>query len=191
MCSELEKMVSGAWFDPLVEELDQARCHARVLMHRLNIEHIQIDDAYRATLRELCPNCEGLIRAPFHCDYGFNVHLAQGAFVNFGCVFLDLAEIHIGHRTLIGPNVQLLTAIHPTDATLRATHIEAGRRIVIGDDCWLGGGVIVCPGITIGDRAIIGAGSVVTHNIPEDCIAVGNPARVIRTLEKKGETKSV
>lgn len=102
--------------------------------------------------------------------------------VNFDCVFLDLAPIRIGCGTLIGPKVQLLTAHHPFDAATRGTALEAGKPIVIGDHCWLGGGVIVCPGVTIGDRAVIGAGSVVTRDIPADSVAAGNPARIIRTL---------
>ena len=102
---------------------------------------------------------------------------------------LDLAPIRIGRHTLIGPKVQLLTALHPFDATQRRTGLEAGRPITVGDDCWLGGGVIVCPGVAIGDRSVIGAGAVVTRDIPADSVAVGNPARVIRTLTRQDETE--
>lgn len=182
MSSEKEKMISGEWFDPHDAELTAARDRATRLMHRLNVVCCGHDEAYRATLRELCPNAEGFIREPFYCDYGFNVYLGEGAFVNFDCVFLDLAPIRIGRRTLIGPKVQLLTAHHPFDADLRATQREAGRPITIGNDCWLGGGVIVCPGVTIGNGAIIGAGSVVTRDIPAGAVAAGNPARIIRKL---------
>ncbi|MCM1300347.1 MAG: sugar O-acetyltransferase [Alistipes senegalensis] len=178
--TELEKMQRGEWFDPKDAELTEARRHATRLMHRFNVEHVVHDAAYRQTMVELCPGCKGFIRAPFHCDYGFNIHIGENAFVNFGCVFLDLAPIRIGDRTMLGPNVQLLTAHHPMEARERATGKETGRPIVIGDDCWLGGGVIVCPGVTIGDRTIIGAGSVVTRDIPADTVAVGNPARVVQ-----------
>lgn len=180
--TEREKMLAGEWFDSQDAELSQARDRATRLMHRLNVELCGHDQTYRATLRELCPNCRGFIREPFYCDYGFNVHIGEGTFVNFDCVFIDLATITIGERALIGPKVQLLTAHHPMDVNLRASGIEAAKPITIGDDCWLGGGVIVCPGITIGDRAVIGAGAVVTHDIPDDSVAVGNPARVIRKI---------
>jgi len=178
--TEREKMVRGDWFDPADKELAEARLRATQLMHRFNVEHTDHGKEYRQTMVELCPGCKGFIRAPFYCDYGFNIRIGEGSFVNFDCVFLDLAPIRIGCRTLLGPKVQLLTAHHPMDARKRATGKEAGRPIVIGDDCWLGGGVVVCPGVTIGDRAIIGAGAVVTRDIPADTVAVGNPARAVR-----------
>lgn len=177
--TEKEKMLAGEWFNAMDPELAEARDRATRLMHRLNVVHCDHDDAYLATLHELCPDAKGFIRAPFYCDYGFNIYIDDGAFVNFDCIFLDLGAIRIGRRTLIGPKVQLLTAQHPFDAAERATKIEAGRAITIGDDCWLGGGVIVCPGVSIGDRCIIGAGSVVTRDIPSDSTAVGNPARIL------------
>lgn len=182
MKSEKEKMLAGEWFDPRNEELTADRDRATLLMHRLNAECPGHDAAYRAALRELCPNAAGFIRAPFYCDYGYNIHIGEGSFVNFDCVFLDLAPIRIGRNTLIGPKVQLLTPHHPLAPDLRATGREAGKPITIGDNCWLGGGVIVCPGVRIGNGAIIGAGSVVTRDIPANSVAVGNPARVTRTL---------
>ena len=187
--TEREKMLAGGWFDPRDAELTAIRDNATRLMHRLNVELCGHDDAYRAALRELCPGCEGFIREPFRCDYGLNISIGEGSFINFDCVFLDLAPIRIGRHTLIGPKVQLLTALHPFDATQRRTGLEAGRPITVGDDCWLGGGVIVCPGVAIGDRSVIGAGAVVTRDIPADSVAVGNPARVIRTLTRQDETE--
>ena len=106
-----------------------------------------------------------------------------------GATLVCVNGIRIGRHTLIGPKVQLLTALHPFDATQRRTGLEAGRPITVGDDCWLGGGVIVCPGVAIGDRSVIGAGAVVTRDIPADSVAVGNPARVIRTLTRQDETE--
>lgn len=180
--TEREKMTQGEWFDPADRELHEARRQATRLMHRFNSELADHDRSYRETMVELCPDCRGFIRAPFYCDYGFNIHIGENAFINFDCVFLDLAPIRIGDRTMLGPKVQLLTAHHPLEAAERATGKEMGRPIVIGADCWLGGGVIVCPGVTIGDRSIIGAGAVVTHDVPSDVIAAGNPARVIKKL---------
>ena len=179
--TEKEKMLAGEWFHPNDAELEQDRTRARHLTHRLNVTLKDKDATYLATLRELCPGVEAMIRAPFYCDYGYNISIGKGSYVNFNCVFLDLGPIRLGQRCLIGPGVQLLTAVHPMDATERATGKEKGAGIEIGDDCWLGGGVIVCPGVKIGCRCVIGAGSVVTHDIPDDSVAAGNPARVIRT----------
>lgn len=180
--TEREKMLRGEWFDPLDADLTAARDRAAQLLHRLNAAVPARGGEYEATLGALCPGIGGFIRAPFYCDYGFNIHIGADSFVNFDCVFLDLAPITIGRRTLIGPKVQLLTAHHPIQATERATGREAGRPITIGDDCWLGGGAIVCPGVRIGDRAIVGAGAVVTRDVPADTVVAGNPARFLRTL---------
>ena len=174
--TEKEKMQAGEWFSPNDEELVRDRARARHLTHRLNVALKDKDATYLATLRELCPRVEAMIRAPFHCDYGYNISIGKGSYVNFNCVFLDLGPIRLGQRCLIGPGVQLLTAVHPMNAAERATGKEKGAGIEIGDDCWLGGGVIVCPGVKIGCRCVIGAGSVVTHDIPDDSVAAGNPA---------------
>jgi maltose O-acetyltransferase len=122
------------------------------------------------------------IRAPFHCDYGFNIFIGERVFANFGLVVLDVAKVIIGDDTLIGPNVQLLTATHPLEAEPRQAKWESSKPITIGTNVWLGGGVIVCPGVTIGDNTVVGAGAVVTRNLPANVLAVGNPAKVIRKL---------
>ena len=181
--TEKEKMLAGELFDPRDAQLAADRDRARRLMHRLNAELCEQDDTYRATLRELCPGVgAAMIRAPFYCDYGYNVFVGEGTFVNFGCVCLDLAPITLGRRCQVGPGVQLLTAHHPLDPAQRATGVESGRPVTVGDDCWIGGGAILCPGVTVGDRAVIGAGSVVTRDVPADCVVAGNPAREIRHL---------
>ena len=118
------------------------------------------------------------IRPPFHCDYGFNIRLGAGAFLNFNCVILDVVEVVIGDRTQIGPAVQILAADHPRDAATRASGLEFGRPVRIGRNVWIGAGAIVLPGVTIGDDAVIGAGSVVTRDVPAGATAFGNPARV-------------
>ena len=175
--TEKEKMQAGEWFSPNDEELVRDRARARHLTHRLNVALKDKDATYLATLRELCPRVEAMIRAPFHCDYGYNISIGKGSYVNFNCVFLDLGPIRLGQRCLIGPGVQLLTAVHPMNAAERATGKEKGAGIEIGDDCWLGGGVIVCPGVKIGCRCVIGAGSVVTRDVPPHTRVAGNPAR--------------
>jgi maltose O-acetyltransferase len=119
-----------------------------------------------------------VIRPPFHCDYGFNISLGAGAYLNFNCVILDVVAVSIGDRTQIGPAVQIYTADHPRDAALRATGREFGRPIRIGADVWIGGGAIILPGVSIGDGALIGAGSIVTRDVPAGVTAFGSPARV-------------
>ena len=118
------------------------------------------------------------IRPPFHCDYGYNISLGNGVFLNFNCVILDVVQVTIGDFTQIGPAVQILTADHPRDPAHRAQMLEFGRPVTIGRNVWIGGGAIILPGVTIGDDAIIGAGSVVTRDVPAGATAVGNPARL-------------
>jgi maltose O-acetyltransferase len=124
------------------------------------------------------------LRPPFYCDYGYNLRVGARTFANFGLVVLDVAPIVIGDDVQIGPNVQLLAAIHPVEAEARRSKWESGRPIVIGDNVWLGGGAIVLAGVTVGEDSVIGAGAVGTRDIPPNVVAVGNPARVIRHLER-------
>lgn len=147
-------------------------------------EFLDDPSAATATLSQLCgsvgPNVT--VRPPIRVDYGFNLHIAEGTFINYNCTALDVAPIHIGRGCLIGPNVQLLTPTHPLDPIPRAAGIEGAEPITLEENVWLGGGVIVCPGVTIGANSVIGAGAVVTRDIPKNSVAVGNPARVIRSL---------
>ena len=123
------------------------------------------------------------IRPPLRVDYGHNITIGDGSWVNFGLTALDVAPIVIGQDVLIGPNCSLYTAIHPTEPGPRRAKCESAAPITLGDNVWLGGSVVVCPGVTIGENSIIGAGAVVTRDIPANSIAVGNPARVIRALD--------
>jgi maltose O-acetyltransferase len=124
------------------------------------------------------------IRTPFRCEYG-NVSIGPGTFINFGCVMLDVARITIGADCEIATNVQLLTATHPVEPEPRRAGWEYGAPIVIGDNVWLGGGVIVCPGVSIGDDTVVGAGAVVTRDLPAGVVAVGSPARVLRSVAQQ------
>jgi maltose O-acetyltransferase len=155
---------------------DRQRCEQ--LMRRYNT------DGDEAVLRELLASVgkEAYIRPPFFCDYGYNITLGDNVFVNFNCVFLDVVPITIGDRVQMASAVQLLPADHPLHAVERASGREFGSPIAIEDDVWLGGGAIVCPGVTIGRGSVIGAGSVVTKDIRAGVVAVGNPCRVIREL---------
>ena len=122
------------------------------------------------------------IRAPFFCDYGYNITVGDDCFVNFNCVMLDVVPITLGDRVQVASAVQFLAADHPLDAVERASGREFGRPITLEDDAWVGGGVVLCPGVTVGRGSIVGAGSVVTKDIPPGVVAVGNPCRVLRKL---------
>ncbi|MGJ8655495.1 MAG: sugar O-acetyltransferase [Akkermansiaceae bacterium] len=181
MTSEKEKMLAGEPYHAHDPELTQDRFHCQTLCHQLNQT---FGDQDRADLLHqlLGYPTNASIQPPFHCDYGTNITLGNNVFLNFNCVILDVAKVTIGDNTLIGPSVQIYTATHPIDAAERRTGIESAKPITIGADVWIGGAAIINPGITIGDRSIIGAGSVVTKDIPPDVIAAGTPARIIKQL---------
>lgn len=177
-------MLAGELYNPLDEQLSTERLNARLLLAALN-ETREDETAERSSLlRELLPNAgEGLwLQPPFYCDYGYNIKLGEKVFFNFNCVVLDVTLVTIGSRTLFGPNVQVYTATHPMNHKERAAGLEFAKPITIGEDVWIGGSVVICPGVTIGDRSVIGAGSVVTKDIPADVFAAGNPCKVIRSL---------
>lgn len=184
MKTEKEKMLTGDLYDALDPQLAEERLKARLLLKELNDSREDQTAERLRILQELIPHAgEGLwMQPPFYCDYGYNMHIGDKVFFNFNCVVLDVAAVVIGSRTLFGPNVQVYTATHPMDHAVRATGLESAKPIRIGDDVWIGGSAIICPGVTIGDRSVIGAGSVVTKDIPADVFAAGNPCRVIRSL---------
>lgn len=187
MKTEKEKMLSGELYNPLDVQLADERLAARLLIKQLNeTSEDQIEERIRLT-KELIPHGGGglWLQTPFYCDYGTNIHVGENVFLNFNCVILDVMEVTIGSRTLIGPNVQIYTATHPINHTERSSGVEYAKPIHIGEDVWLGGSAVICPGVSIGDRSIIGAGSVVTKDIPADVIAGGNPCKVIRHLNAK------
>jgi maltose O-acetyltransferase len=183
MVSERDKMLAGELYDPMDPELAALRERARDLCQALNATREAQQEERRRITRELfASGGESVwVQPPFHCDYGSNIYLGERVYFNFNCVVLDVCEVRIGDRTLIGPAVQIYAATHPLDAALRRTR-EFGKPIEIGPDVWIGGGAIFCPGVRIGAQAIIGAGSVVTRDVPERTIAAGNPCRVIRTI---------
>ena len=184
MTTERERMLAGELYDPSDPELKAARRRARLLCNALNATREDEPEKRAELLRALMPNAgAGLeLEPPFFCDYGQNITLGDKVFMNFNCVILDVAPVHIGSRVMFGPAVQLYAATHPLNAKERSNGRELGKPIVIGDDVWLGGGAIVCPGVRIGARAVIGSGSVVTKDVPDCVLAVGNPCRVIREI---------
>ncbi|MBB2946805.1 maltose O-acetyltransferase [Actinoplanes lutulentus] len=178
------RMLAGELY--IADDPDIAResARARRLAHEINAMDPTDDDRRRELLTELLGGFgEGSeIRPPFQCDYGFQTTVGARTFANFGLVVLDVAKVTIGDDVQIGPNVQLLTATHPLEPGPRRDKWESAEPIVIGDNVWLGGGVIVCPGVTIGENTVVGAGSVVVKDLPSNVVAVGSPARVIREL---------
>ena len=184
MKTEKEKMLAGELYNPLEAELSRDRVRTRLLIKALN-DTCEDDPESRAKiLRELIPHAQEdlWLQPPFYCDYGYNMIVGQKVFFNFNCVVLDVTHVTIGDRTMFGPNVQIYTATHPLDHKARASGLEYARPIHIGSDVWVGGSAVICPGVRIGDRAVIGAGSVVTRDIPSDVFAAGNPCRIVRNL---------
>ena len=181
--SEREKMLAGELYDPLDAELVLARERARDLCQALNATREGEQEERRRVLRALLPAGGDSVwmQPPFFCDYGTNITLGERVFFNFNCVVLDVCPVRIGSFTLFGPGVQILTPLHPLDPELRRRQ-EFGKPITIGSDVWVGGGAILCPGVRVGDRSVIGAGSVVTRDIPAGVFAAGNPCRVIRPI---------
>ncbi len=183
--SQRARMLAGDHYiasdDP---ELRRDSLRAAALAQEFNSAPAADEEGRLRILRELLRAVgEGTeIRPPFHCDYGYRIRIGARTFANFGLVALDVAEIDIGDDVQIGPNVQLLTATHPVEPEPRRAKWEASRPIVIGNNVWLGGGTIVCPGVSIGDNTVVGAGAVVVRDLPANVVAVGNPARIVRKI---------
>jgi maltose O-acetyltransferase len=183
MKTEKAKMLAGELYNPLDPELSRERQRCRDLCARLNQSSEDQPEERRRILADLFGHStDAWIQPPFYCDYGTNIKLGAKVFFNFNCVVLDVTPVVIGDNVLFGPAVQIYAATHPVSAAERRTLLELGKPVTIGSDVWVGGGAIICPGATIGDRCVIGAGSVVTRPIPADMFAAGNPCRVIRRL---------
>lgn len=180
-----ERMLAGDWYVADDAELEEAYFRAVDLTTAYNATTAREKERRGELLRELLGAVgeDTAIRPPLQVDYGTQIRIGARTFANFGLVALDVAEIVIGDDVQIGPNVQLLTPIHPLEAGPRRDKWEAAKPITIGDNVWLGGGVIVCPGVTIGADTVVGAGSVVTKDLPAGVLALGNPARVVRELD--------
>jgi len=180
--NERDKMVLGELYDPSDAELEEDRLRARAILARYNTTpDLQLREELLRSLFQSAGK-KFLFEPPFHCDFGYNISIGDDVFANVGCVFLDGSTIAIGNRVLFGPHVQLYTEGHPLEWELREADFEKCAPIAIGDTVWIGGNTVVCPGVTIGEHTVIGAGSVVTKHIPPGVLAVGNPCRVIRDL---------
>lgn len=182
--SQRERMLAGDQYIADDPELARDANRAAVLTAQFNAaagdDHAERDRILRLLLGRVGQGT--VIRPPFRCDYGYQTHIGDRTFVNWGLIALDVARITIGDDVQIGPNVQLLTATHPIEPEPRRQKWEGSKPITIGNNVWLGGGVIVCPGVTIGENTVVGAGAVVVRDLPANVVAVGNPARIVRAI---------
>ena len=187
MKTEKEKMLSNELYNHKDAELTKERNHAYELTLRYNQTKDDETELRTSILQQLAGKLGNnvVIKPPFQCDYGYNLILGDNVFMNYGCSILDCNVVEIGNNVLMAPNVQIYAAYHPTDHTLRLKDLEYADRVKIGDNTWIGGGSIILNGVTIGKNTVIGAGSVVTKDIPDNVVAVGNPCRVIKRLDKE------
>ena len=183
--TEKEKMLAVELYNALDPQLAEERRKTRNRLKDFNDSHDEEQEKRARILKELLHKAGRnlWIEPPFFCDYGSNITVGDNVYFNFNCVVLDVAPMRIGSNVLCGPNVQIYTASHPLNFGLRREGLECGELIEIGDDVWIGGGSIICPGVKIGSRSVIGAGSVVTKDVPPGVLAFGNPCRVVRELE--------
>jgi len=184
MAEMKERMLRGELYLAGDPELTADHARAQELLERYNATPHAAQDERDRLLRELLGEvgADVVVKPPLRCDYGSTIAIGARAFVNYGCILLDVAPIRIGAACQLATGVQLLTATHPIDPEARRLGWEYGQPITIGDNVWLGGGVIVCPGVTIGDDTVVGAGAVVARDLPAGVVAVGNPARVLREI---------
>ncbi|MFN8378253.1 MAG: sugar O-acetyltransferase [Anaerolineae bacterium] len=185
MPTEREKMLAGELYRAVDPELTALRTRCRDLLYKFNHSREVDKDLRRGLLQELMgAGGETVwIEPPFYCDYGGNIYLGANVFMNFNCVVLDVATVTLGRGAMFGPNVQIYTATHPLEAVERAKGKEFAKPITIGEEVWVGGSAVILPGVTIGSRSVIGAGAVVTKDVPEGVFAAGNPCKVVRKLE--------
>lgn len=182
--TEKEKMLAGELYNHYDPELTADRAYAAKLLQQFNENDNESRrlEMLKDMFGKLGANTE--VKRPFLYDYGYNIELGDNVFINYNCTLLDCNKIIVGDNTLIAPNVQIYTATHPTDYKLRLKKHEYAESIVIGKNVWIGGGTVICPGVTIGNNTTIGAGSVVTKDIPDNCVAAGNPCRVIKKINE-------
>lgn len=182
--NEKEKMINGEKYNPNVPELLNDRLHAKSLCQRFNSHPADAQKEKLELLKNLFAKTGRLltIEPNFFCDYGYNIEFGENCYINHNCVILDCAKVEFGQNVLIGPNCGFYTAIHPINAEERNQWFEYAKPITVGNNVWFGGNVVVLPGVSIGNNTVIGAGSVVTKDIPDNVVAVGNPCKVIKNI---------
>lgn len=186
MGSQKENMLAGKLYR-VDQELSNLMSDNKKKIAQFN--QATSDDEQNRLIQTIIPNSEDSIHieAPFHCDYGDHIHLGNNFYANYDCIMLDVNHIYIGNNVLLGPRVSLYTAGHPLSSAVRNSGLEFGKSITIGDNAWVGGNTIINPGVKIGCNTVIGSGSVVTKDIPDNVIAAGNPCRVIRKITEQDE----
>ena len=185
--TEKERMLSETLYIPQDEELAADCARSRRLVRLIN-GTTEEQAEYRVQLfKELFGRTgENLwVEPPFHCDYGCHISVGENFYANFDCIILDVCDVTIGDNVFLAPRVCIYTAGHPIDAGVRRRQLEYGKKVVIGNDVWVGGNTVINPGVTIGDNVVIGSGSVVTKDIPSGVIAAGNPCRVLRPITEE------
>lgn len=184
MKSEKEKMLDGEVYDPADMTLIKERARVKTLCQKYNKTSYGEIGTRKSILKEILGKTGDnfTIEPDFYCDYGYNIEIGESFYANHNLVILDCAKVKIGKNAAIGPNCGLYCAVHPTDPVERAKWVETAKPITIGDNVWLGGNVVVLPGVTIGDNTTIGAGSVVTKDIPSNVVAAGNPCKVLKKI---------
>lgn len=183
--TEREKMLSGELYSSVSDpELKELSIRSRTLLDEFNASGFGDFDSRNKIVQKLFGKASDstIINKPFYCDYGVNIEVGENFYANFDCLFLDVNKIVIGNNVMFAPRVSIYTAGHPIDKDVRATYLEFGKQVTIGNDVWVGGNVVINPGVNIGSNVVIGSGSVVTKDIPSNVIAVGNPAKVLRTI---------
>lgn len=180
--SEKEKMLNGKFYDPMDKKLIKDRLEARKLQYTFNNSKPSEGVKRKETLKQLLDKTgdKCYIEPPFRCDYGYNISVGDNFYANFDCVVLDVNKVIIGDNVQLGPGVHIYTALHPSDPEERKDKTEYSSKVIIGDNVWIGGKAVICPGVTIGSNTTIGTGSVVTKDIPDRVLAVGNPCKVIK-----------
>lgn len=186
MGSQKENMLAGKLYR-VDQELSNLMSDNKKKIAQFN--QATSDDEQNRLIQTIIPNSEDSIHieAPFHCDYGDHIHLGNNFYANYDCIMLDVNHIYIGNNVLLGPRISLYTAGHPLSSAVRNSGLEFGKSITIGDNVWVGGNTIINPGVRIGCNTVIGSGSVVTKDIPDNVIAAGNPCRVIRKITEQDE----
>jgi len=183
--TEKDKMLNGEFYNPMDTELVTDRMEARKLLYSFNNSKPSDGIRRKETIKQLFgkTGAKIYIEPPFRCDYGYNIEVGENFYANFDCVILDVNKVIMGDDVQLGPGVHIYTAVHPTDPEERMSKTEYGEEIEIGNNVWIGGGAIICSGVKIGSNTTIGAGSVVTKDISENVLAVGNPCKVIKKFD--------
>ena len=186
MKTEKEKMLEGVYYKPMDPELSNDRRRAKIILRKFNTTPVEEAEKKIEIIRKFLGSVgkNVWIEPPFQCDYGYNIHLKDSVYFNVNCVILDGNRVNIGKNVMFGPSVHIYTVTHPLDPIERLTYKEITKPVNIGDNAWIGGCSVILPGISIGKNSIVGAGGIVTKDIPDNVVAGGNPCKIIKKIQK-------